>query len=243
MGRIKFAAWLTAQAFQEHPILIPVSIAVLDAIAGFIAQPLADGSKDLNSLEAFAIGALAGTVLLLLLIFAYYWGTAPRRILAVKVDSLSEKLDQIEQQLIVVAQQVMGDPTDLIPVYQECRSEIRESIRKIGNAAESDQLWGFLDRLPSDHWRKEKQTLRDSPWGRDHYGTLDAAYGHVDRLNTASSTRWFKREVREGDDLDFALSDLLEADQALSEQLGDLSFAELAGDGNQLELEEGDELA
>jgi hypothetical protein len=215
MERIRWAAGETAD--RTTSVTFFLWTLILNAGTATGAYLLSPGSTTLRSLIAIGT-AIGGTILALAITFLHAYWTAPRQVLFLSLASLEEQVEGLQSQLSMLLEDKFGEPLRFLPVYETLRSDIRQSIRVIKRARDTDKLWSRTQ--PPDHreWKGYKELIATNPWAKvdNLHGLLDDAFGHAERLATSTALRLFDRSVKDSDDLDAALTALKEADERLT---------------------------
>jgi hypothetical protein len=201
VARIRDSVAYTRHASQS--ILFYVVSAGTGAAGGYLSVQKHDASV------LFVIGiTLLGILVPLVVVFLYAFIVMPRLALQSRVADLEQQAEQIQGQLLAMAQDKWGDADRFVPTYVDLRIDIEEGIRLVGRANEEGKFWRFFQRLDDGRWKKMKNELATHPWARadNVYGPLADAFGHFERLNQSNSTRWRDREVRDSDELEVALN-------------------------------------
>jgi len=206
------AASDTANVYKNRPVGVVMATVALDAAAVVLLLSLSAG-------VAGAVGgALAGTALVLFLIFLWALTQAQVRQLEERVAEFQETLSNQQTYIQGLIEDRWGDVDQFVPTYHDLRSDLQEAIRKVRRANETAELWAYADTLDNSTWKRKREALGTHPWARadNVYGPCADAFGHVERLNALSGLRFRRRTTRSGDDLEPALESMEEADRQLA---------------------------
>ena len=189
MARLRYSLlWVRELAKSLRFVL---AVAVLDGLAGaatfFLTSHLGPALRTVVVIAATVVGILAALSVLV----AWAFLTAPRHLAEERLTELEDAVESQRAQIATLIGEQWGDPDQFVPVYHDLGADLREAIRKVERAKETGQLWAFIDRLDDNTWKKNREQLANHPWAKaDHaYGPCAEAFGHIDRLNTLSSTR------------------------------------------------------
>ncbi|HEV2858870.1 MAG TPA: hypothetical protein VGW80_10760 [Solirubrobacterales bacterium] len=209
------ARWASADARNATQSIKGILFsAVVGAVAGFLASKTEDPSLPL------VLGSAVGGVLApAIVVFIWSFCTIPRRHLEWRIEELEENQDSLQSQLTNLLQEKHGDPLKFLPIYQELRADIREALRIINHAQDTNRLWGRTDSPEYRNWKKHKEEIASNPWARIDgiHGELLEAFDHIERLSNSTAMRFGGgRRVRDSDDLDIAVKALSTAEQRLN---------------------------
>jgi hypothetical protein len=139
----------------------------------------------------FLTTLLAGVALLaaLLVIFAALWITAPHRILKAEVESLGERITQLDE----TPPPGTDHSGDVRVALFAVRSELGACATRIVEAQEDERWWDpDSDPLPGHEWAKHFAVLTDIPTQLN--ADIDITYKSCDRLNHLA--RWYMEEIK-----------------------------------------------
>jgi hypothetical protein len=195
-----------------------LAVVLLDGLAAGVAYTLA---ADLDGFwrGAVVVGAVVvGTLTALTVLALWAWFTAPRRDLKNRVEILEDEVDRLRRNLSGVIDERFGDVDQFIPTYHKLRTDLQVALRRARRAQETGRLWRWGERLEDSTWKKNHAELSSHPYAvADRVaGPLAEAFGHVERLNTASSMRLRTRTVRATDELEIAIPAFEAAEAALT---------------------------
>lgn len=115
-----------------------------------------------------------------------------------------------------------GEPFQFLPIYHELRTDVREAIRLIERAQETDELWSRTDAPEYGKWKKHKEAIATNPWAAldSLHGPLEEAFDHVERLSTKTCFRFgASRQLQDTDDADVALKASESAEEGLTRSI------------------------
>lgn len=209
------ARWASADARNAAQSIKGVLLStIVGAAAGFVAYKTDD-----PSLLLVLGSAVAGVLSPVILVFTWSFLTIPRRHLEWRIEELEENHESLQSQMTNLLQEKHGDPFKFLPIYQELRADIKEALRIINRARETNRLWGRTDPPEHRNWKKHKDEIASNPWARVDgiHGELLEAFDHIERLSNSTAMRFGSgRRVRASDDLDVAIDSLRTAEARLN---------------------------
>src|SRR6266542_2521154 len=120
--------------------------------------------------------AAAGVFVALATAFGALWATAPRRLLAEKVESLAAAVAELQDR-------EEHRPEPLRVALMAVRSELASCGAIIVEARTEQRWWRPHDALPATEWREQRAALADPALPSELHTQIESAYQTCHRLN------------------------------------------------------------
>lgn len=229
--RVRWSAETTAELARTYTVTF-IFVLALSGAAGTYFSSQSESEPSMTT--SLLLGLLAAG-LPVLAVFAWAYLTAPRRSLQGQVYELQAQVERLHREMLALAQQVMGDPNSLTPLYHDLRIDLKEARQLIEEAQASGMFWPYSVVLDDKAWKRGKEQLAKHPWAQadELYGVVAEAFGQVERVRKLVAPRFFNRSVKPSDRLDLAIGVIRLAEDRLTEAIGEgeqLPFDEGSGD-------------